>query len=87
MSLPYTDVMKTLTVGNLKTHFSEVLAHVRQGKEYGIAYGKKKEAIAIIIPIQKYVAQQQKKLGILESDITVQFKPDYKITDQELLQA
>lgn len=79
--------MKTLTVGNLKTTFSEILMQVRQGQEYGIAYGKQKKMVAVIIPIEKYRRQHKKKLGLLESLGKITLKKDFKMTDQEFLQA
>ncbi|MEA1910792.1 MAG: type II toxin-antitoxin system prevent-host-death family antitoxin, partial [Spirochaetota bacterium] len=37
--------MKTLPVGEFKTHFSEVLEEVKTGAEIIITYGRKKENI------------------------------------------
>lgn len=79
--------MKTLTVGNLKTTFSDVLNHVRQGTEYGIAYGKQKKVIAVIQPIKKYKRQHKKKIGILESKGKIIMTKQFTMTDQEFLNA
>lgn len=80
--------MKTLTVGALKTSFSEVLAQVRQGQEYGIAYGKKKYLVAMIMPIDHYyVIKQKKKLGVLEGKIKITITPNFRMTGEEFLQA
>lgn len=80
--------MKTLTVGHLKTDFSQVLEHIRHGEEYGIAYGKKKHTIAVIVPIQKYANLHKRTLGILEkAGKKIILKKDFKITDDELLLA
>ena len=46
--------MKTLPVGEIKTHFSEVLSDVKSGEENVIIYGKEKENIAVIIPYSEY---------------------------------
>ncbi len=35
--------METLTIGEFKAHFSEVLKKVQEGKEVAISYGIKKE--------------------------------------------
>jgi antitoxin (DNA-binding transcriptional repressor) of toxin-antitoxin stability system len=42
--------MKVMTVGEVKTHFSEVLKQVEAGEEVAIAYGKKKDIKAMLIP-------------------------------------
>ena len=36
-----------------KTHFSSVLRDVEAGNEIAIAYGKKRQTIAVIIPYEK----------------------------------
>jgi prevent-host-death family protein len=51
--------MKTYTVGDFKTHFSEVMERVRLGEEIIISYGKKKENVAVLIP---YAAYKTKKI-------------------------
>ena len=38
--------MQTMTVGEFKSHFSEVLDKVKQGEDIIISYGKKKETPA-----------------------------------------
>lgn len=79
--------MKTLTVGDLKTQFSQVLKEVREGQEYAIAYGKKKEAVAIIISIDKYQSQHKKKLGVLEKSGKVVIKKNFTLSEEEFLQS
>ena len=41
--------MKTMTVGDLKTNFSEILKYVQQGEKVAIAFGKKKEIVAFLL--------------------------------------
>ena len=38
--------MKTLQVGEFKSHFSEVIENIKKGEEVAISFGKKKEKIA-----------------------------------------
>jgi len=76
--------MKTLTVGALKTNFSEVLKAVQSGEEFAIAFGKRKEVIAYIVPKQLY-KQGKRKIGILEGKASVVFKEDFKMTTEEFL--
>ncbi|MFA5996013.1 MAG: prevent-host-death protein [Patescibacteria group bacterium] len=79
--------MQTLTVGNLKTHFSEVLTKVRQGEDCGISFGKKKEPVAVIVPIERYVVRQ-KKLGVSEQrGAKIIIKKNFKMTDEEFLRS
>ena len=43
--------MKTMTVGELKAQFSEVLGQMlKNGEPIAISYGKKKEKVAAIVP-------------------------------------
>jgi hypothetical protein len=37
--------MKKMTVGEFKTHFSEVIEQVRSGERIAVTFGKKKEVI------------------------------------------
>jgi len=75
--------MKTFTVGDFKTHFSEMLERVQSGEEIIISYGKKKENIAVLIP---YAAYKTKKirLGLLQ-DKSFKVHDDFKMTEEELL--
>jgi len=75
--------MNTYTVGDFKTHFSEVIERVRAGEEIIISYGKKKENVAVLIP---YAAYKTKKirLGLLqEKRLTIH--DDFKMSAEELL--
>lgn len=76
--------MKTMSVGELKTHFSEVLKRVLDGEEIGISYGRKKEIVACIVP-KKVVEKPKRKLGILEGKSKVVFANDFKMSEDEFL--
>ncbi|MCC7464750.1 MAG: hypothetical protein IT261_00685 [Saprospiraceae bacterium] len=76
--------MKILTVGDFKTNFSEVLKAVQVGEEFAIAYGKRKEVVAYLIP--KNMRKNGKRvIGILEGKASVIFKEDFKMTEEEFL--
>lgn len=75
--------MKTLPVGELKTHFSEVLSDVKAGEEVVITYGKKKENIAVIIPYAEYKKKNSIRLGLLQ-DRKMKIHADFEITEEEL---
>jgi prevent-host-death family protein len=77
--------MKTLQVAKAKTHFSSVLKDVEAGDEVAITYGKKKQAIAVIIPYEKWKKTQKRVLGTLEGKMTVTFSEDWYMTDEELV--
>lgn len=68
-----------MTVGDLKSHFSEVIQEVKAGQEIGVAFGEKEEIVAYLIPA---VARKPEKrqLCILQSKGKVVFAPDFKIS-------
>jgi hypothetical protein len=75
--------MKTMTVGEFKTHFSDVIEQVKAGEKIAVTYGKKKEIIGYFSPD---TPQKSKcKLGILEGKVEVIFKPDFEMTTEDFL--
>jgi antitoxin (DNA-binding transcriptional repressor) of toxin-antitoxin stability system len=76
--------MKEMVVGELKTHFSEVLEEVKQGKRVGILYGRTKKPVAMIVPYSKEKVTKR-KIGILDGKIRIQFSDDFEMTPEELL--
>jgi prevent-host-death family protein len=77
--------MKTLPVAEIRTHFSSLLKEVESGNEIGITFGRKKETIAVIVPIEEYKKIKAKRLGTLEGKVKLEFKGDWSITDEEFL--
>ncbi len=73
-----------MTVGEFKTHFSEVLEQVKAGAEIAVTYGKAKEVIGYFVP-KSVKSNTKRKLGLLKGKATVEFKSDFEITDEELL--
>ena len=80
----YIGSMKTLPVGEFKTHFSEIIDDVRAGEEIIITYGKKKENVAVVIPYSSYEKRNKIKLGLLQ-DKNYKIKDDFEMTEEELL--
>jgi len=76
--------MKTLTVANLKSQFSNVVKDLRQGKEITIEYGKSHDKLGVIVPYEKY-KPTKRKLGILENKASYEIISDFKITNEDLL--
>jgi prevent-host-death family protein len=80
--------MKTLQSAEAKTHFSSILRDVEAGNEVAIVYGRKKKAIAVIIPYEKWEKSQKKpkrQLGTLEGKMSVKFAANFSMTDEELV--
>ena len=76
--------MKVMSVGELKTRFSEVLKRVQSGEEIGIAYGKSKVVVARLVP-KNMEKKKKRKIGILDGKGKVIFSKDFKLTAEEFL--
>jgi len=76
--------MKRMTVGEFKTHFSEVVEQVKAGEKIAVTFGKKKNVVGYFLPeIPK--EKGKRKLGILEGKASVAFHADFKITEEGFL--
>lgn len=73
-----------MAVGELKTHFSEVLEAVKQGGRIGILYGRAKKPAAMIVP---YAEEKitERKIGFLDGKVKIEFMDDFEMTTEELL--
>ena len=76
--------MKTMAVGEFKTHFSQILDEVRHGKKVGILYGKAKKPVAMLVPYRTE-KKAKREIGILDGKATIQFRDDFAMTTEELL--
>ncbi|TGM30457.1 prevent-host-death protein [Leptospira selangorensis] len=74
--------MKSFTVGELKSHFSEVLEYVKNGEKVGILFGKNKKPIAMIVPVNQK-NDRKRKIGMLDGKI--KFDHNFSITEDEFL--
>jgi prevent-host-death family protein len=77
--------MKTMPVGELKRHFSEVIEAVKNGEQIVISYGKNKKKIAVIIPFSQYAKENSIRLGLLKDKATCIFADDFEMTAEELV--
>ena len=77
--------MKTISTGDFKANLANVLKDIMAGEEYTIAYGKKKEKVAVILPYSKYMNKNPRKLGLLAEKGRIKIKNDFKMTEEELL--
>lgn len=76
--------MKTMSVGEFKAHFSEVLEDVKAGIGIAVTYGRKKEVIGYFLP-ESGKSGGKRKLGPLQGKAQVIFNDDFAITDEEFL--
>ncbi len=80
--------MKTMTVGELKAQFSEVLAQmVKSGEPIAISFGKKKQKIAAIIPYSQLKPQTERELGLMKGRARCVIHDDFALSDEEMLGA
>ncbi|HUX22689.1 MAG TPA: type II toxin-antitoxin system Phd/YefM family antitoxin [Spirochaetia bacterium] len=77
--------MKTMQIGELKTHFSQVLERVKRGEKIVIAYGKGKENVAVIVPYSEYKGSDAITLGLLQGKASYSFSDDFAMTSEELI--
>jgi len=72
-----------MSVGEFKTHFSEVLEQVKFGEDFAVTHGRKKEVVGYFT--KEKPKKPKRKLGILEGKVEVTFMPDFKMTTEEFL--
>ncbi|GAB3918500.1 type II toxin-antitoxin system Phd/YefM family antitoxin [Larkinella terrae] len=72
--------MKTMSVGELKTHFSEVLKEVEAGEKIAITFGKRKVVKAFLIPKEEEI--KPRKLGLLQGKKYF-LRDDFGVTSSE----
>jgi len=76
-------IMKSMSVGEFKTHFSEVLEQVKAGEKFAVTFGKKKEIVGYFLP--EIPNQDKRKLGILEGKAKFTFGDDFEMSTEEFL--
>lgn len=76
--------MKKMSVGEFKTHFSDVIEQVKGGEKIAVTFGKKKEVVGYFLP-ELPANITKRKLGILKGKASVVFQPDFNITEEEFL--
>jgi hypothetical protein len=76
--------MKTMTVGEFKSHFSQVLEQVKAGVSFAVTYGRNKEVVGYFLP-ESQLTKPKRKLGIMEGKANAHFKEDFKMSEEEFL--
>lgn len=79
--------MQTMTVGEVKTHFSEALDLVQKGEEIVISFGRRREKIAVLVPFSSYEQKQRRTLGLLAGKASYCIRDDFKLDDDTFLSA
>lgn len=79
--------MKTMTVGEFKTRFSEVLDAVRGGETVVVAFGRDHRKVAALVPYAELARPAKRPLGLLKGKARVKFAKDYALEDEALLSA
>ena len=77
--------MKTVPVAEVRSNLSMLLKEVESGHEIGISFGRRRETIAVIVPIAEYKKIKERRLGSLAGKLTVEFKDNWKMSDDEFL--
>ncbi len=76
--------MTEMTIGEFKTHFSEVVKKVKSGEKIAVTSGKKKEIVGYFVP-EIPAKKEKRKLGILEGKASMVIHPDFKMTEEDFL--
>lgn len=80
--------MRTLTIGEFKAQFSDVLTAVQAGESVVVCYGRKMERVAVLVPYAEFTANAGKRpLGLLKGRASFSVADDFKLTDDEFLAA
>jgi len=77
--------MKTMTVADFKSRFSEALDAVREGETIVVSYGRNRRKVAAMVPYRDLEARSKRPLGLLKAKMRVSFGRDFSMSDSELL--
>jgi len=79
--------MDSIGVGELKSDFSNILHEIQErGKKYIIEYGKRHKKVAMIIPYDKRLEEQENRtFGLLQGIGSFKLHDDFVMSDEELL--
>lgn len=76
--------MKTMTVGEFKTHFSKVIEWVKNGNKVAVTYGKKKEIVGYFTP-KPSTPTEKRQLGIMKDKANAVFSENFKMSEEDFL--
>lgn len=79
--------MKTMTVGEFKTHFSDALDAVRQGETIVVCYGRNHQKVAAMVPFSEVRQPEKRTIGLFKGRARVKFAKDFGLDDDGFLRA
>jgi prevent-host-death family protein len=80
--------VRTLTIGEFKAQFSDVLTAVQAGESVIVCYGRKKQRVAALVPYAEFAAGAGKRpLGLLKGKGGFTLTEDFALSDDEFLAA
>ena len=68
--------MKSISVGEFRAHFSEIVEQVKAGEKFTVTFGRKKEIVGYFSP--EIPEQPKRKLGIMEGKAKAILSPGLK---------
>jgi antitoxin (DNA-binding transcriptional repressor) of toxin-antitoxin stability system len=78
--------VRTLTVGELKAQFSQVIDAVQLGESVVVCYGRRREKVAALVPYARFAEGIEKRpLGLLKGKASFSLADDFAVTDEQLL--
>ena len=72
--------MKAISLSYAQANFHTIVREIASGYEYTITQGEREEALAVIIPYEKWQKTKKRQLGTLQNKGSVVFEPDFQIT-------
>jgi prevent-host-death family protein len=76
--------MKTLGIGEIKAHFSDILERVKNGEKIVVGYGKQRTKVAVIVPYDELQTREGRKLGLLQGKAKFELRDGFKMSDEEM---
>jgi len=77
--------MRTFKLAEAKTNFSSIIKDIQAGDEVAIAYGKKMQTVAVIVPYEQWKKSKKRELGTLKGKAKIEFTNDFSMSDEELI--
>ena len=77
--------MKTMTVGEFKSRFSEALDAVREGETIVVSYGRTHQKVAAMVPYSQLSTAMKRPLGLLKFKARVKFGREFALDDEQFL--
>jgi hypothetical protein len=80
--------MKSIQVGELKSNFSNILHLVQEeGETFIIEYGKNHKKVAMIIPYDPYIENQEERtFGLYKNKGSFRFSEDFTMSEEKLFE-